>query len=167
MNDLVKVSIDSRKNSIFNAYNVVDQGLIEKIEDLFKRINEFGESCTDNLDFETKFASSQLNQEYIQLFTEIATSCTPIVRQTEERQVKSDEEYRREEIESEIRYQTRNATEPIRRQIYQESYSAALNTPIVGDIISAKNQIDFFSKFKKKKKNEDKEDKKDKKQEEQ
>ena len=160
MNDLVKNSIDSRKNAVFSAYNITDQSIIDKIEDLFKRINEFGEGCTDTMDFETKFAVSPLNQEYIGLFTEIATSCTPIVRQTEERQVKSDEEYRKEEIESEIRYQTRSATEPIRRQIHQETYSAALRTPIVGDIISAKNQIDFFSKFKKKKKDDiDKKDK--------
>ena len=161
MNDLVKNSIESRKNSIFNSYNITDQNLIEKIENLFIRINEFGESCTDNMDFETKFASSTLNQEYIQIFTQIATTCTPIVRQTEERKVKTDEEYMKEEVESEIRYQVKDATLPIRRQIRQESYSAALKTPIIGDIIGAKNQIDFFSRFKpKKKKSKDEEENK-------
>ena len=159
MNDLVKNSIECRKNSIYAAYNITEQGIVEKIEDLFKRINEFGESCVDSMDFETKFASSTLNQEYIQLFTEIATTCAPIVRQSEERHVKSDEEYRQEELESEIRYQTRNATEPIRRKVHQEAYKTALNAPIIGDIIGAKNTVDFFGRFKKKKDKEEEDNK--------
>ena len=93
MNDLVKASIEGRKNAIFSAYDITEQSIIDKIEDLFKRINEFGETCTDSMDFESKFASSELNQEYVELFTEIATKCKPIVRQNEEtRHVKSDAE---------------------------------------------------------------------------
>ena len=159
MNDLVKNSIEGRKNAIFNAYNITEQSMIEKIENLFKRMNEFGENCKDSMDFENKFASSELNQEYIQLFTEIATTCTQIVRQNEEnRHVKSDAEYIAEDIAGEIRYQTRNATEPIRRQIRQETETAARNMPIIGDILTAKQHIDLFNKFKKKKKgNEDEE----------
>ena len=163
MNDLVKNSIDSRKNALFNTYNITDQRLIEKIEDLFARINEFGEDCTDNMDFESKFATSQLNQEYIQLFTEIATTCKQVVREPQENtNVKSDEERMREEMESEIRYQVKDATLPFRRKVREETFHAALNTPIIGDIIGAKNQIDFFSRFKpKKKKDEEEEDVKD------
>ncbi len=154
MNDLVKTSIDGRKNAIFSAYNVTEQSIIDKINDLFRRINEFGESCVDNMDFETKFATSSLNQEYIGLFTEIATTCTPIVRQVEERQVKSDEEYRKEEIQSEIRYQAREATMPVRRQMHEETLKAARNAPVIGEVLEAKQYMDFFGRFKKKKKEE-------------
>ncbi len=154
MNDLVKTSIDGRKNAIFSAYNVTEQSIIDKINDLFRRINEFGESCVDNMDFETKFATSSLNQEYIGLFTEIATTCTPIVRQVEERQVKSDEEYRKEEIQSEIRYQAREATMPVRRQMHEETLKAARNAPVIGEVLEAKQYKDFFGRFKKKKKEE-------------
>ena len=158
MNDLVKTSIEGRKNAIFNSYNITDQSIIEKIENLFRRISEFGESCKDNLDFENKFASSSLNQEYIQLFTEIATTCTQTVKQpTENRHVKSDKEYAVEEVKSEIRYQTRNVTEPIRREIRQETYNVTRNMPIIGDILTAKQHIDLFNKFKRRKeKNENK-----------
>ena len=161
MNDLVKSSIEGRKNAIFSAYNITDQSIKDKIENLFKRINEFGESCLDNMDFESKFANSELNQEYINLFTEIATNCTQIVRQTEEnKNIKSDGEYFAEEVASEIRYQTRNATEPIRRQMHEETLKAARNTPVIGDILEAKQYADLFSRFKKKKKKEDEEDSK-------
>lgn len=161
MNALVKTSIEGRKNAIFNSYNITEQSIIEKIEDLFTRINELGESCTDNMDFESKFASSSLNQEYIQLFTKIATSCTQIVRQPEEnRHVKSDAEYIAEDVASEIRYQTRNATEPIRRIARQEAYETVRDMPVVGDIMQAKQTMDLFGRFKKKKKKDNEDNKK-------
>ena len=158
MNDLVKNNIDSRKTAILNSYDITDQTLLGKIEDLFNRINELGDGCSEIMDFENKFAASELNQEYIQLFTEIATKCTPIIRQTEEsRHVKSDGEYIKDEIASEIRYQTRNATEPIRRQMRQEAYETARDMPVIGDILTVKQHVDLFSKFKKKKKDDSEE----------
>ena len=152
MNDLVKSSIEGRKSAVYNSYNIEEQSIIDKIEDLFRRINEFGENCTDNMDFESKFAVSELNQEYIQLFTEIATTCTPIVREVEERQVQSDE------LESELRYQAKEATLPMRRKMRQEAYDEARDTPIIGDVMNIKQHIDFFSRFGKfrKKKKDDK-----------
>ena len=161
MNDLVKSSIEGRKSAVYNSYNIEEQSIIDKIEDLFRRINEFGENCTDNMDFESKFAVSELNQEYIQLFTEIATTCTPIVREVEERQVKSDAEYARDELESELRYQAKEATLPMRRKMRQEAYDEARDTPIIGDVMNIKQHIDFFSRFGKlrKKKKEDKKEK--------
>jgi len=158
MNDLVRNSIESRKNAILSSYSITEQSVIDKIENLFKRITEFGESCSDSMDFENKFASSQLNQEYIQLFTEIATTCKQTITHSEPRHVKSDAQYIAEDIASEVRYQTRNVTEPIRRQIRQEVYNETRDMPIIGDIMTAKQHIDFFSRFKKKK--EKKEDKK-------
>ena len=163
MNDLVKASIESRKNAVFNAYNITEQSIIEKIDNLFKRINEFGENCTDSMDFESKFASSELNQEYIQLFTEIATGCSQIVRQSEENtNVKSDEEAILEDISSELKYQAKEAIQPIRSKIYQETYDEVRDIPIVGDILNVKQHVDFFSRFRKKKEKDEDEDKKDK-----
>ncbi len=162
MNDVVKISIDGRKNAIFSAYDIKDQSIIDKVEDLFRRINELGETCKDSMDFESKFASSQLNQEYIQLFTEIATKCPQIVRQTETKHVKSDAEYIAEDVASEIRYQVKDATLPLRRQVHEEALKTARNTPIIGEIMEAKQYADFFGRFKKKKKDkEEKENKED------
>lgn len=164
MNDLVKMSIDGRKNAIFSAYNITEQSIKDKIENLFNKINELGESCVDNMDFESKFASSNLNQEYIDLFTEIATKCTQIVRENQgNRHVKSDAEKIVDDVASEIRYQVKDATLPMRRQMRQEAYDKARNTPIIGEIMEAKQYADFFGRFKKKKKDKDKENKEGKK----
>lgn len=164
MNDLVKTSIESRKTAIFNGYEITDENLINKIEELFKRINEFGETCTDNMDFETKFATGQLNQEYINLFTKIATTCPQkSVQNVENREVKSDAQYVLEDVESELKYQMDNATMPMRRQMREEAERTARNTPVIGEIMEAKQYADLFGKFfkKKKKDDEDEENKKD------
>ena len=152
MNDLVKTSIEGRKNAIFNAYEIKEQSILEKIEDLFNRINEFGESCNDSTDFETKFASSSLNQEYINLFTQIATTCTAKnYTTTNNTNVKSDEQYAKEELESDLRYAVDEATMPIRRQVRQEVYDEVRDIPVVGDALNIKQHIDFFGRFRKKK----------------
>ena len=76
MDEMVKNAIDARKNSLYTAYDVKGEDT-KKIEELFSRIEDFGESCSDFQDFETKFADSPLNGEYIGLFTELSRTCTP------------------------------------------------------------------------------------------
>ena len=72
MDNIVKQSIESRKNAVLAAYKIEDKKYLDKIDNLFNRINELGETCSDSMDFETKLASSPLNQEYIDLFTELS-----------------------------------------------------------------------------------------------
>ena len=60
MDQYVKVSIDSRRDTIFNSFNVNDK-FKKKIDDLFKKIEELGKTCKDSADFEAKFAASSLN----------------------------------------------------------------------------------------------------------
>lgn len=152
MNDLVKNSIESRKQAVLNRYKIEDKELLNKIDELFSKISQFGENCIDSMDFETKFASSTLNKEYIELFTQIATSCTPIIHEVEERDdIKSDKEYILEDVKGEVKYQIESATQPLRREAYQETYDKVRDIPIVGDVLNVKQHIDFFSKFKKKK----------------
>lgn len=161
MNELVKTSIEARKKAIYNGYKIQDEGLKNKIEELFKRIMEFGEGCKDAGDFEAKFANSPLNQEYIDIFTKVATTCEQIQYDTTPTSpVKSDEEIAKEEVASEIRYQAKEATMPIRRAVRQETYDQARDIPIIGNILSVKQHIDFFSRFKKKDKKENKNEEK-------
>lgn len=153
MNDLVRNSIESRKSALFNAYDIKEQSILEKIEDLFNRINEFGESCSDSTDFETKFASSNLNQEYISLFTQIATTCSAKnYNEPNNSNVKSDEQYVKEEVASELGYELDEATRPLRRELRQEVYDEIRDIPGVGDALNIKQHIDFFGRFKKKNK---------------
>ena len=104
MNDLVKASIDSRKDAIFNAYDIKNQDTINKIEEYFKKVYDFGTNCSDNMDFETKFASSPLNQEYIDLFTLVATSETPKTISSEPTDVKSNGDVIAENAVSDLNY---------------------------------------------------------------
>ena len=151
MNDIVKMSIDGRKNAFFSAYDIKDESLIKEIDELFNKIYEFGENCSNSTEFETSFATSPLNTEYINLFTKVAQSCPPIVREEVPVNVKSDEEYLKEELESEARYRAREATLPARRIAREAATRAARRTPIVGDVMQAKQTLDLFGKFRKKK----------------
>ena len=158
MNDIVKANIEARKNAILGAYEIKEQDLLDSINDLFNRINELGESCSECGEFESKFASSSLNQEYIDIFTKIVTTCSPITRETETVRVKTTGEEIADEVASELKYQLEDATMPIRRELRQEAYDQVRDIPIVGDALNIKQHVDFFSRFKKKK-NEDDEEK--------
>lgn len=68
----MKQSIKSRKDAIFAAYDVKGE-LLKKTEALFLEMEKLGASCKDVGDFEAKLAASPLNQQYLNLFTEIAT----------------------------------------------------------------------------------------------
>ena len=151
MNDMVKMSIDGRRNAFFSAYEINDDNIKKEIDELFTKIEEFGKDCKDSTQFETAFATSPLNTEYINLFTKVAQSCKPIVYESTPIDVKSDEQIAKEELESELKYQAREATLPARRIAREAVDSAARRTPILGDVIQAKQTMDLFGKFRKKK----------------
>ena len=73
MSEQVKQSIDARRNAILNSYSL-DGELRAKMDGLFAEIEKLGAECKDAGDFETKFAASPLNTQYMNLFTEIATA---------------------------------------------------------------------------------------------
>lgn len=154
MNDLIKMSIDSRKNSFYTLYEINDEETNNKINELFKKIEEFGITCDDIGDFEEKFATSKLNSEYINLFTTIAQSHKAKEIVQEPNEVKSDEEYIKEEIESDIRYVVESATMPARHKARETFDSKMRDTPIVGDLMQASQTMDLFKKYCKKDDNE-------------
>lgn len=73
MDEYIKQSIEGRKNAIGATYEVSTE-MQKKIDALFGEIEEFGAECKDVGDFEAQFAASSLNQKYLDLFTEVATS---------------------------------------------------------------------------------------------
>ena len=75
MDKYVKQSIDARRDAIFNAYEL-GEGDKKKVEALFAEIEKLGAGCTDAQDFEAKFASSPLNQKYLDLFSGLAQTAT-------------------------------------------------------------------------------------------
>ena len=74
MNDQIKLSIDGRKAAFENTYELTPDAK-KKIDVLFKKIEDLGLECKDSADFEAKLAASPLNQDYINLFTELAQTC--------------------------------------------------------------------------------------------
>ena len=138
MNDVVKQCIDGRKNAFSTAYELTDV-YQKKVDELFKRIEEFGKDCTDAMDFESKFAASPLNKEYTDLFTEVASNCKYILPPpVDNPNVKSDAEYYKEEAISDAKYLAKDLTMPARRKVREEFDKKMRDTPL-GKIEQASN----------------------------
>ncbi len=58
MEDIVKQSIETRQNAFLNSYEITDESLKKEVNDLFLEMNKVGEECKDDMDFESRFASS-------------------------------------------------------------------------------------------------------------
>ena len=138
MNEFVKQSIDGRRMAFSSAYELTDV-YKKKVDELFKRIEDFGKDCTDAMDFETKFAASPLNQEYINLFTEVSQNCKYILPPpVDNPNVKSDAEYYRDEAISDAKYLAKDLTMPARRAAREEFDKKMRDTPL-GTIEQASN----------------------------
>ena len=135
MDEYIKISIDSRKNSLFNLYEITDENIKNKIEELFKKIEEFGKTCSNAGDFEVKFATSELNTEYINMFTELSTKYTMKPQEQSVNTAKTDKEEAVEKIKDEAEYVLDNASLPARKAINKKIAGALKDVPIVGDVV--------------------------------
>ncbi len=152
MNDLVRNCIESRRTAIFNAYDVKNEDNLNKIEEFFKKLEDFANNYDDVMAFEGAFASSELNQEYMSLFTQIATTEAPKninvddYKQQDSLQLSGDEiaQMAADEL-------VEGVTSKARGIAYREAYDKVRDIPGVGDAIDIKNKIDFFGRFRKNK----------------
>ena len=146
MDSVVKSCIDGRRMAFSSAYELTDV-YKKKVDDLFKRIEDFGKDCTDAMDFETKFASSPLNKEYTDLFTEVASNCKYILPPpVDNPNVKSDAEYYKEEAISDAKYLAKDLTMPARRKAREEFDKKMRDTPL-GKIEQASNTASVFRRL--------------------
>ena len=136
MDDIKTTCIESRKTAIMNTIDSGNEEIVGKIEEFFERLEEFAKDCKDINDFETKFASSDLAKEYAELFGYAISN-------TEEAKEERAEDMKNEAADSMYRYG--------RRRARQEAYDVARDVPGVGQVLTAKQHFDFFSRFKKKK----------------
>ena len=146
MTELVKISIDGRKNAIFQAYDVTDKKIKDKIENLFKKIYDFGETSDTPEQFEQQFATHPLNQEYINMFTKVATTCKPkeIEHASVEATVTKDA---MDYIDSSKPYEP-DIVRHARADVKQKALDTARNTPVIGDVLEVKQHIDLFNSIK-------------------
>lgn len=140
MDQYVKMSIDGRKNAILGSYSL-DEKTQAKVDELFSKIEKLGTECEDAGEFETKFQASPLNQEYMDLFTEIATASVS-------GQVASAADdttagvasgvaagAAEEAARMAVRSVTGGAVPTTRAAANQKVYDAARDIPVVGDAI--------------------------------
>ena len=130
MNEIVKNSIDARRNAIFSSYNITDEGILLQIDNYFKKLEKFGEKYDDIMKFEEDLAKDPLTKEYTDLFIMISGYMNP----TEE--VDEGQEMMNEMADDAKRY--------VRRTVKEKAASKARGIPIVGDIMEAKQYADLF-----------------------
>ena len=148
MDDVIKQCIDGRKLAFSSAYELTDN-YKKKVDELFKKIEDFGKTCNDAMDFETKFAASPLNKEYTDLFTEVAANCKYILPPPVDADVKSDKEQLKDEVVSDAKYLAKDLTMPLRRKAREKFDSEMRNTPL-GKIEQASNTAWIFKRIFKK-----------------
>ena len=148
MEEIIKTSIKGRYDALFNAYMIKDEKIKEEIDTLFKKINEFGEQYNSVENFERDFQADKLNQEYINLFTKIATSCKPIVYESNNN-VKDNSHPILDELASDAKYIADDLTMPARRKAREEFDKKMRDTPL-GKIEQANNMRYLFKRIFKK-----------------
>ncbi|MBR6505926.1 hypothetical protein IKT18_03810 [Candidatus Saccharibacteria bacterium] len=149
MDEYVKQGIEARKNAIFAAYDVKGDAL-KKVEKLFSEMEKLGASCKDVGEFESKLAASPLNQQYLDLFTEIATESAG--KQAAGSVAKS-------MATGAIEGVARNAlgsVVPTRAAVNQKAMDSVRGVPVLGDAVDLGQKASYAahigSLFKKKKK---------------
>jgi len=136
MDEIKTACIDSRKQAIMASIDSGNEDIVGKIEEYFERLEEFAKDCKDINDFETKFATSDLAKEYADMFGYVMAN-------TEQAKEERVEDMRHDAVDSMNHF--------ARRRAKQEAYDVARDIPGVGEVLTAKQHFDFFSRFKKKK----------------
>ena len=137
MDKYVKQSIDSRKNA-FKASFEIDAATQKKIDALFSEIEKLGTKCKDVGEFEAEFAKSPLNQKYLDLFTEIATTSTAKTAAPENLKAgigKMVAGGTAAGVAENIAEQAINEVVPTRAAVHQKVSDEVRGIPVVGDAI--------------------------------
>lgn len=144
MDKLIKQSIDARKAAYSNSFEI-DAKVQKKIDELFVEIEKLGEKCKDAGEFEAEFQKSPLNQEYMDLFTEIATkgATKNVIKGAAAGALQSTAE------------QALGNVVPTRAAIHQKAYDEVRKVPGLGNAIDAAEKASYVGHlaklFKKKK----------------
>ena len=138
MDESIKLSIDARKNTLLNSYQV-DEKTKQEIEALFSEMEKLGSVCKDSGEFETKLAASPLNQQYIDLFTKVATdSATETAAKGAAQQIVTGA------AESAVRNAVGSVVPTTRAAVHQKAYDAARDIPVVGDAVDISQKASYL-----------------------
>lgn len=138
MDSSIKASIDARKNAITNVYKLNEETKRE-VDDLFAKIEKLGAECKDAGEFENKLAASPLNQEYIDMFTKVATAdASAAATQDMTKQMITNA------AEGAVRNAIGSTTPTTRAAAHQKVYDAARDIPVVGDAIDIGQKASYI-----------------------
>ena len=126
MDQYIEQSIKARKDAIKNAYKVSPKAQ-EKVDALFKEIEDLGKKCKDVGEFEAEFAKSPLNQKYLDLFTEIATNQDNLGGEIQKGTAVG--------VAESVATEVINQVVPTKAAVHQKAYDAARDIPVLGDTI--------------------------------
>lgn len=133
MDNYIRQSIDARKNA-FSASFEISAKMQEKINSLFVEIEKLGEKCKDVGEFEAEFSKSPLNQQYMDLFTEIASKTT--VRTAAKSAMKG-------AAENVARQALRGTIPTTRAAVHQKAYDEVRKVPGLGDAIDVSEKVGY------------------------
>lgn len=158
MDEYVQNSINVRKSTIYDNYHNVPPEVEAKIDDIFERMVEFGEKYTDVIAFENDFQQSDLNKEYIAIFTDLAVVNGPDSISFKDsafnpKNYSSDDlkEMGKRELKEDARYLVKDAIVSELHKTAIERDQALRDIPVVGEIIQAKRTIDMLGRFRRRK----------------
>ena len=142
----MKQSIETRKKAIFDAYEV-GEGEKKKIEAVFAEMEKLGEKCGDAGEFEAELAKSPVNQKYLDLFTEIATSSQPkaaVPKASLKETGKMVAGGAAAGIAESAADQAINSAVPTRAAVHQEISDAARSLPVLGEAIDIGQKASYL-----------------------
>ncbi len=148
----IERAIEARRHSIFSLYEVEKEKQLKKIDELFEEINKLGEQFDNLQAFENAFNSSELNDRYIKLFSELSQTCKSKISGEYEKVDMDIKGAVKDTIKTELEMQYYDATMPTRHKVYEESMEKMRSTPILGDLIQMGQTASVLKRFIKKKK---------------
>ena len=150
MDDIVKASIDARKNSLFQLYEIDDEKFCEKVDKIFAEMAELGEDCKNSQEFEARLAASPLNDKYVALFTD-ASRRFKSKYDGGSAKVLSKKDIAKDVAASVLdsaRIYAESAVQPLTHEAHYEAKQKMRDMPVVGEVMQAKNIADAVSKYK-------------------
>lgn len=149
MNEGILNSINSRREALYAYYNL-PKGARQKAEDVFARLEQFGQTCLDQADFEKQLPKLKLNEDYNNLFAEFA----PYVKipegtmTVEEQQQNAAKELGESVVKSQAKRTVKSAfVRMLPKPLYDWYIYGIYNIPILGRIVGAKNNLEQIKRM--------------------